>query len=888
MAAHPPTSSQTQGTSPRGNGPALALFLHATGSSIPDPDWVERLREHGHRLFSHRALEGVEQTQATLEQPGDLCLELQQAAPDHPLVLLRYPLSPSPAALEDLAALLARAPGPAAYTTFSNADPECNPWAGLAADRLGLSTREQLIGLLGTGRLMPLNHWPKHLLAFSAAALDALAEPGLGWSAAYGLLRRLRVAPELADWIYIETPSVPVGNSARLEPHESPRPRPWGTLANRLQDWVSACDKGTRPEGGIPRPGAAPVTLHITHSWGGGVATWIRSFIDTDTSGLHLQLRAEGPQTGQGAGQRLSLYLGNELEAPIDRWWLQPSIDVMDTVNGQYREVLDQVCDRYGVGRILVSSLIGHSLDALRTERPTLQLLHDPFPAWPLLGIHPGEFDNNLAAALEDPRAREPFKNISPEYWERVQAQYADAVRHIQLAAPSRAAAELMTRLVPELDGHDITVIPHGLPAPLRAPGVAKPSRAKRSREGQQLRILIPGRVQSGKGAALLQAALPALRKIAHITLLGTGKGGEQFFGQGGVNVVLQYAPEELADIVDQLQPDLALLPSVVPETFSYTLSEMWALGVPVLATRVGSFPERIREGETGWLSDADPESLVATVTALAAEPDSISRVRERLRDEPVADLDTMTAAYNKLCPARLIAPHRPASSGADLSLAQAQAEARSDQLRGAQGALDQAAREAQQLKALVEERTKWAEAEQRQHRNSVTRLGAQIAEAEQELRVRADHIHKLDGQIESLDASLNNVLNSHSWRATAPLRGARRLVKGLVRQRAWNPLRWPLLLSQTVRNLSTVGLRGTLNRMQHFEPQQAAPGTQAPGTAGRNAKGRCPSRCRAIQREPTGQRCHTCLQPPATHRRLPGQHRPRQGHHARGNHRGR
>ena len=122
----------------------LALFLHASGSATPDNDWVAGLREQGHRLFSHRALEGVQQTQATLEQLGDLCLEIQQAAPDHPLVVLRYPLNPSPSAMQDLAALLTHAPGPAAYTTFSNADPDCNPWAGLAAEHLEPATRAGL------------------------------------------------------------------------------------------------------------------------------------------------------------------------------------------------------------------------------------------------------------------------------------------------------------------------------------------------------------------------------------------------------------------------------------------------------------------------------------------------------------------------------------------------------------------------------------------------------------------------------------------------------------------------------------------------------------------------------------------------------------------------
>ena len=55
-----------------------------------------------------------------------------------------------------------------------------------------------------------------------------------------------------------------------------------------------------------------PITLHVTHSWGGGVAQWVHSFIEADETGLNFQLRSEGPQTGEGTGQRLSLYYGNK------------------------------------------------------------------------------------------------------------------------------------------------------------------------------------------------------------------------------------------------------------------------------------------------------------------------------------------------------------------------------------------------------------------------------------------------------------------------------------------------------------------------------------------------------------------------------------------------
>ena len=45
-------------------------------------------------------------------------------------------------------------------------------------------------------------------------------------------------------------------------------------------------------------------------------------------------------------------------------------------------------------------------------------------------------------------------------------------------------------------------------------------------------------------------------------------------------------------------EADLAFLPSIVPETWCFTLSEMWEAGLHVVAFDIGAQAERIREDE--------------------------------------------------------------------------------------------------------------------------------------------------------------------------------------------------------------------------------------------------------------------------------------------------
>jgi glycosyltransferase involved in cell wall biosynthesis len=64
------------------------------------------------------------------------------------------------------------------------------------------------------------------------------------------------------------------------------------------------------------------------------------------------------------------------------------------------------------------------------------------------------------------------------------------------------------------------------------------------------------------------------------------------------------------------------VLPSLWYENAPMGLLEAYALGRPVIASRIGGLPELIREGETGaTVPPGDIESLAATMTRFAAAP---------------------------------------------------------------------------------------------------------------------------------------------------------------------------------------------------------------------------------------------------------------------------
>ena len=123
-------------------------------------------------------------------------------------------------------------------------------------------------------------------------------------------------------------------------------------------------------------------------------------------------------------------------------------------------------------------------------------------------------------------------------------------------------------------------------------------------------------RVAAGEGAAPLAAILPTIVEFADVLLLGTGPDGQSLADMGGVQVISRYDPRDLPMIMCEFQPHLGLLVSDFPETFSYTLDELFALAVPPVAIRIGALADRIRDGESGYLSENNYQAVVGLPNA--------------------------------------------------------------------------------------------------------------------------------------------------------------------------------------------------------------------------------------------------------------------------------
>lgn len=374
------------------------------------------------------------------------------------------------------------------------------------------------------------------------------------------------------------------------------------------------------------RESIGPVSvLYVTHSWGGGIETFFEnSQVALEEAGLHgLVDSSVILRTHRNGALALEPFAGGSVP-------YMPNLAALNLE--RHQALLPALIETLDPQLIHVNSFAGLSYFAIdklmeaivRSGRPFWHVWHDHQPLCPRVSFinseerYCGETDASLCATCLASTGA-PLEWVRIDEWrERFRAYLADAERII---APSEAAAERARRLA---DPARIEV--HRHPEPFLR-NVAPIRRARRQGAGTARRVAFLGAIGPHKGANLLQAMihdanerrLPIHYDVIGYTSLNDIKKSRRIEVHGRYS-----GDDEAVRKLRRVQPDLMFLSSIWPETYVFTLSVAFALGLPVASFDLGAQGERVRRYGRGVLFDTalmeDPVAVNDALLALDVE----------------------------------------------------------------------------------------------------------------------------------------------------------------------------------------------------------------------------------------------------------------------------
>ncbi len=313
------------------------------------------------------------------------------------------------------------------------------------------------------------------------------------------------------------------------------------------------------------------VPVWLAHSLGGGAEHWLQAQIAAAA------LPSVVLRVGGAAQWQIELYPGGRAE---------PAIVGRSDAFGLVKDLLEVLPRR----RIVYSCAVGAAdplripdrlLELVRPGQDRLEvLLHDYLPLSPSYTL----LDENGAY-----RGAPPEMENDAEWrlhWGRL-LKAADEIR-----AFSRSSHDLFAGSWPELRDR-LSVVPHALLAPV-APVAPPPDSAP-------MVLGIPGNLAAHKGAGVVCELARRLARSGRAKMVFLGQMAPEFSLPGNVLAHGPYRREDLSALAEQYGITHWLIPSVWPETFSFTTHEALATGLPVLAFDIGAQGEAVSAAPNGY-----------------------------------------------------------------------------------------------------------------------------------------------------------------------------------------------------------------------------------------------------------------------------------------------
>jgi GT2 family glycosyltransferase/glycosyltransferase involved in cell wall biosynthesis len=329
-----------------------------------------------------------------------------------------------------------------------------------------------------------------------------------------------------------------------------------------------------------------------------------------------------------------------------------------DPMNGERLQVLEEISREYQVDLVHVRHLLGSGPEVVdhfhRSKIPVIFSFHDYYTVCPTIQLIDREgtyCQGKCTSGEQDCRVvpswfRGELPRLKHEYVHLHRKKMKAAIEKCDfLVTTCHSAKDVIEQAFPEARRKQIQVIEHGR-------DIDRESLAIPPTINEPAKIVCLGNIDHAKGSKAISALLAINQrkgKPFEFHFLGQHASGFRPGEAGGIYHG-RYKREELPALLREIRPSFSLIASIWAETYCHTLTESWALGLPVFASHFGALKERVDLHGGGWLIDPnDPEECFQKMLKITNSPVSYAEACEDIKHMPPRSTAAMVDDYREI-----------------------------------------------------------------------------------------------------------------------------------------------------------------------------------------------------------------------------------------------
>lgn len=307
-----------------------------------------------------------------------------------------------------------------------------------------------------------------------------------------------------------------------------------------------------------------------------------------------------------------------------------------------YKRMLVDIIDGLGISFVHVHHMIGHYFDIIDVCKEknikSVITLHDFYCLCPTVNlIYKTEFclplkNKDCASCLKEKKGI--INNIIP-VWKSNWREFL--LKFDKVLVPSQS-----TKTIIESNLHDINciILEHGVKLERKS--------AKRLDSKDVLNVAFVGVMTEHKGSNVLKYLIDnTSNKKIQYHLFGDSLVDGLKHNKNNYIYHGRYTRDNLPELLGQNNIHLVCNLSIWPETYSYTLTETIASGIPVLSFDIGAVGERIKKYGFGWtLNETNEKCVLEKISCIFDDIDDYNDKVDNINLYEIKSVEEMIKSY--------------------------------------------------------------------------------------------------------------------------------------------------------------------------------------------------------------------------------------------------